>query len=159
MKKYNCNNMLDYAHELKRMCNEFSICGNCPMAKFSCKAFDISEAQINIVQEWSDTHLEIMLTDEQLEILEALNLLGLKFIAKDSNGAVYAFAKCPEKWFQAWGVNDEYYDKYYDEYFDLKSKYLRAGVFDAISPLVSWDDKEPLNIEEVLKNGDNILQR
>lgn len=155
MKKYNCNNALDYAHEFKRMCNRFSICDNCPMAraKLSCKAFDISEAQINIVQEWSDTHLKITLTAEQHEILEALNLLGLKFIAKDNNGSVYAFAKCPEKWFKAWGVNGEYYD----EYFDLKSKYLRAGVFDAISPLVSWDDKEPLNIKEVLKNGDNIL--
>lgn len=153
MKKYNCNNTLDYVHEATRMCGTFSECSGCPLAGLHCELYEIIPEHIKRVQAWSDAHPEITLTDKQVEILKALNLLGLKFIAKDNNGAVYAFAKCPEKWFKAWGVNDEYYDEYYDEYFDLKSKYLRTGVFDAISPLVSWGDKEPLNIEEVLKNN------
>lgn len=150
MNKYNCNNTLDYAHEYKRMCNIFRGCSGCPLRDLDCGVTEaITSEHVKRVQEWSDNHHEIVQTDEQREIFKALDLLGLKFIAKDSNGAVYAFAERPEKWFRAWGVDGEY--------FDLESKYLRAGVSDAISPLVSWDDKEPLNIEEVLKNGEKIL--
>ena len=146
MKKYNCNNTLDYAHEFTRMCNTFHCSSGCPLYVLPCGAAkNITPEHIRRVQAWSDAHPETVLTDEQREIFKALDLLGLKFIAKDSNGAVYAFAERPEKWFRAWGVDGEY--------FDLESKYLRAGVSDAISPLVSWDDKEPLNIEEVLKNN------
>lgn len=145
MKKYNCNNTLDYVHECTRMCGAFNECSGCPLTKIHCELYEITPEHIKRVQELSDNHQEIVLTDEQREIFKALDLLGLKFIAKDSNGTVYAFAERPEKWFRAWGVDGEY--------FDLESKYLRAGVSDAISPLVSWDDKEPLNIEEVLKNN------
>lgn len=133
------------------MCGAFNECSGCPLTKLHCELYEITPEHVKRVQEWSDNHHEIVLTDEQREIFKALDLLGLKFIAKDSNGAVYAFAERPEKWFRAWGVDGE--DGIDGEYFDLESKYLRAGVSDAISPLVSWDDKEPLNIEDVLKNN------
>ncbi len=150
MKKYNCNNTLEYAHELNRMCMRFSHCDSCPMAKRSCKARDISEAHINIVQEWSDNHPETVLTDKQVEIFKALNLLGFRYIAQDSDGATYAFTVRPGKGLEAWGGNGEY--------FNLKSKYLRAGVFagvfDVISSLVEWSDTEPLCIAEALEQAE-----
>jgi hypothetical protein len=102
------------------------------------------------VQEWSDNHPETVLTDKQVEIFKALNLLGFRYIAKDSDGAVYAFTERPGKGLEAWGGNGEY--------FNLKSKYLRAGVFagvfDVISSLVEWSDTEPLCIAEALEQAE-----
>lgn len=151
MKKYNCNDTLDYAHEFHRMCKTFrssrgqKLCKGCPLAKKPCDIYDITSEHVKLVQAWSDAHPETVLTDEQREIFKVLDLLGLKFIVQDSDGAVYAFAERPRKWCTTWvGEGD---------YLKLKSKYHKTGVFDAISPLVSWDDKEPLNIAEVLKNN------
>ncbi len=146
MQKYNCNNTLDYAHEFKRMCMRFSRCDNCSMAKLPCEARDISEEHINIVQAWSDAHPEITLTDKQVEILKALNLLGFRYIAQGGDGKVYAFTERPRKGLETWGGNGEY--------FNLKSKYIRAGVFDAISSLVDWSDTEPLCIAEALEQAE-----
>lgn len=147
--KYNCNNTMDYVHEFIRMCNEFSICGNCPMAraKLSCKASDISEAHINIVQEWSDAHPEFTLTAEQCEVLKAMLLLGFKYIAKDADGMIYMYTACPQKRYKMWTSAAREY---------VTTMHLSAQAVTPISPLVEWGDEEPLNIEEVLKNGDNI---
>ncbi len=153
MKKYNCNNTLDYSHEAKRMCETFDNCSTCPCPLYgmSCGHLEITAEHIKIVQAWSDAHPEITLTGKQVEIFKALNLLGLKFIAQDSDGAVYAFTERPRKGSvpAMWGGEGDY--------LKLKSKYHRTGIFDAISSLVEWSDKEPLNIEEVLKNGKKLL--
>lgn len=152
MKKYNCNNTLDYAHEFTRMCNTFHCSSGCPLYVLPCGAAkNITPEHIRRVQAWSDAHPEITLTDKQVEIFKALNLLGFRYIAKDSDGATYAFTVRPGKGLEAWGGNGGYFD------LNLKSKYIRAGVFDAISSLVNWSDEEPLNIEEVLKNGKKLL--
>lgn len=156
MKKYNCNNTLEYAHEFHRMCKTFrssrgqKICEGCPLAKKPCDICHISSEHIRRVQEWSDNHPETVLTDKQVEIFKALNLLGFRYIAKDSDGAVYAFTERPGKGLEAWGGNGEY--------FNLKSKYLRAGVFagvfDVISSLVNWSDDKPLCIAEALEQAE-----
>lgn len=152
MKKYNCNNTLEYVHEAARMCRAFDKCEGCedcegcPLAKKSCEIFDVTPEHIRRVQAWSDAHPEITLTDKQVEIFKALNLLGLKFIAQDSDGAVYAFTERPRKVFGAWRGNGEC--------FDLKSKNLRAGVFGAVSSLVNWSDTEPLCIAEALEQAE-----
>lgn len=149
MKKYNCNNTLDYAHEAARMCRAFDKCEGCegcPLAKKSCEIFDITPEHIKRVQAWSDTHPEITLTDKQVEIFKALNLLGFSYIAKDADGKVYAFTERPRRGLEAWGGNGAY--------FDLKWKYLRVGVFDAVSPLVSWSDTEPLCIAWALEQAE-----
>lgn len=146
--KYNCNNTLDYAHEFKRMCNEFSFCGNCPMDKLPCKVSDISETHINIVQEWSDAHPKIRLTAEQREVLKAMLLLGFKYIAKDRSGKTYIYTACPIKAYAhaMWTCGGEH----------VTTAHLSTQAAAAIPSLVNWEDKEPLDIEEVLKNGDNI---
>lgn len=148
MKKYNCNNTLDYAHEATRMCRTIGNCNDCPYAGLSCELGSVSPEHIRRVQAWSDAHPEITLTDKQVEIFKALNLLGFRYIAKDSDGATYAFTVRPGKGLEAWGGNGGYFD------LNLKSKYIRAGVFDAISSLVNWSDEEPLNIEEALEQAE-----
>ena len=56
------------------------------------------------------------------------------------------FTVRPGKGLEAWGGNGEYVN--------LKSKYLRAGVFDVISSLVEWSDTEPLCIAEALEQAE-----
>lgn len=151
MKKYDCNNTLDYSHEFRRMCKTFrssrgqKICKGCPLSELPCDILSVASEHIRRVQIWSDAHSEIMLTDKQVAIFKALDLIGFRYIAKDSDGAVYAFTERPRKGFEAWGRNGEY--------FNLKSKYIRGGVFDAIaiSSLVDWSDTEPLCIAEALE--------
>lgn len=148
MKKYNCNNALDYVHEHGRMCNIFISCSGCPLLDLNCRVVaNITPEHIERVQAWSDAHPEpIILTDKQREILEALNLLGFRYIAQDSDSSVCAYTERPEKGDEMWTGNCGY--------FVLKSKNLRAGIFDAISSLVSWDDKEPLCIAEALEQAE-----
>lgn len=146
MKKYNCNNTLEYAHEAKRMCETFDNCSTCPCPLYgmSCGHLEITAEHIRRVQEWSDNHPETVLTDKQVEIFKALNLIGFRYIAKDADGAVYAFTERPGKGLEAWGGNGEYFSV----------KVLRSGVFDAISSLVEWSDTEPLNIAEALEQAE-----
>lgn len=150
MKKYNCNNTLDYAHEASRMCNKtYPNCEVCPLLQLNpCDALAVTPEYIKRVQAWSDAHPEIALTDKQVEIFKALNLLGFRYIAQDSDGATYAFTERPRKGLEAWGGSGGYFD------LNLKSKYIRAGVFDAISSLVNWSDEEPLCIAEALEQAE-----
>lgn len=147
MKKYNCNNTLDYAHEFTRMCNTFHDCNDCPMRDLSCGEGNITAEHIKRVQAWSDAHPEIGLTDKQVEIFKALDLLGFRYIAKDSDSSVCAYTERPEKGGEMWIGNREYFN----------FKYSKKDGYATVSPLVEWDDEEPLNIEEVLKNGEKIL--
>lgn len=144
MKKYNCNNTLEYAHEAKRMCKTFDTCSTCPLYDMPCGHLEITAEHIRRVQAWSDAHPEITLTDKQVEIFKALNLLGFRYIAKDSDGAVYAFTERPGKGLEAWGGNGEYFSV----------KVLRSEVSAAISPLVNWNDDEPLCIAEALEQAE-----
>lgn len=149
MKKYNCNNTLDYAHEFTRMCNTFHCSSGCPLYVLPCGAAkNITPEHIRRVQAWSDAHPEITLTDKQVEIFKALNLLGFRYIAKDSDGAVYAFTERPGKGLEAWGGNGEYFSV----------KVLRSEVSAAISALVNWNDTEPLCIAEALEQAEKTKQ-
>jgi len=146
MKKYNCNNTLEYAHEAQRMCKTFDNCSTCPCPLYDmpCGHLEITAEHIRRVQAWSDAHPEITLTDKQVEIFKALNLLGFRYIAKDSDGAVYAFTERPGKGLEAWGGNGEYFSV----------KVLRSEVSAAVSPLVEWSDTEPLCIAEALEQAE-----
>ena len=147
MKKYNCNYTKDYAHEGSRMCKQiYPNCEECPLSQLEpCDAFEgVTPEHIRRVQIWSDAHPEITLTDKQVDIFKALNLIGFRYIAQDSDGAVYAFTERPGKGLEAWGGNGEYFSV----------KVLRSGVFDAISSLVDWSDREPLNIAWALEQAE-----
>lgn len=141
--KYNCNNTLDYAHEAVRMCNTFDCCADCPLDDLVCRSVEviITSEHIERVQKWSDAHPEITLTDKQIEILKALNLLGFSYIARDSGGEIWAYTECPKKTTALWACTS-------GECFDFK--HFREEISDALSSLISWDDDEPLYIADLL---------
>lgn len=143
MKKYNCNNTLEYVHEYERMCNIFRACSGCPMHDLDCwGAGTITSEHVKRVQEWSDANPEIVLTAEQRKVLEAMRGLWFKYLVKDANGEVYLYTDIPRKvgamWENAEGNNVEIHC-------------LGERVAGALSPLVEWSDREPLNIAEALE--------
>lgn len=144
MKKYNCNNTLEYSHEAERMCETFDNCSTCPCPLYgmSCGHLEITAEHINRVQAWSDAHPEITLTDKQVEIFKALNLLGFRYIAQDTDGKVDAYTHQPSKCGGIWA---------YTAGECVRTQFLREEVFGAVSSLVNWSDEEPLCIAEALK--------
>lgn len=150
MKKYNCNYTKDYVHEYERMCNISLSCSGCPLLDLNCRVVkNITPEHIKRVQAWSDAHPEITLTDKQVEIFKALNLLGFSHIAQDSDGAVYAFTERPRRGSKTWLDNGSGF-----EYFNIKT--LRLEVSAAVSPLVNWSDREPLCIAEALEQAKEV---
>ena len=148
MKKYNCNNTLDYAHEFTRMCNTFHCSSGCPLYVLPCGAAkNITPEHIRRVQEWSDNHPETVLTDKQVEIFKALNLLGFRYIAKGASGKVDAYTHQPGKCGEVW---------VYTAGECARTQFLRPGIFDAISSLVNWNDTEPLCIAEALEQAEEV---
>lgn len=149
MKKYDCNNTLDYSHEFRRMCKTFrssrgqKICKGCPLSELPCDILSVASEHIRRVQIWSDTHPEITLTETQVEILKALNLLGFSYIAKDKDGRTWVYSRCPVKGSRAWVGQGEYHC----------AMHLGVKVASTAPTLVSWEDKEPLDIDVVLKNN------
>ncbi len=144
MKKYNCNNTLDYVHEVSRMCRTFDKCkncGGCPFAETPCEIFNITPEHIKRVQAWSDAHPEITLTDKQVEILKALNLLGYKYIAHDKNKDIATYFSEPYKGRKSWEAGA----------FRLE---IHSNAREVISSLVDWSDDEPLNIAEALEQAE-----
>ena len=144
MKKYNCNNTLDYAHEAERMCETFDNCSTCPCPLYgmSCGHLEITAEHIKIVQAWSDNHPEIVLTDEQLEILEALDLLGYKYIAQDKNKDIATYFSEPYKGRKSWEAGA------------FRLEIHSANAREVISPLVNWSDTEPFCIAEALEQAE-----
>lgn len=143
MKKYNCNNTLEYVHEATRMCGTFSECSGCPLAGLHCELYEIIPEHIKRVQIWSDAHPEITLTDEQLEILEALELLGYKYIAQDKNKDIATYFSEPYKGRKSWEAGA----------FRLE---IHSNAREVISPLVEWEDTEPLCIAEALEQAEEM---
>ena len=147
MKKYNCNNTLDYVHEAARMCRTpyRRGCLDCPLCGLGCKWDDVTAEHIRRVQAWSDAH---PLTNEQYEILKAMHLLGYNYVAQDSNGECYVYMNCPAKSRDNWlSIGHERV---------LSSKDFKEGVVATISPLVSWSDDEPLNIAAALEQAEEV---
>lgn len=122
-KRYDCTKTLDYSHERERMCSSFvnaeDGCSKCPLFQFyTCTI--TTEKCISIVQNWSDTHPEIeykerpVLTSNDASVLEALQVMGYHWIAKDKVTSTdrfdtYAFVNKPE-WDKDrgwWIINDK----------------------------------------------------
>ncbi len=143
MKKYNCNNTLDYTHEFNRMCKTFDCCDDCSLYVLPCGAAkNITPEHIRRVQAWSDAHPEITLTGKQVEIFKALNLLGYKYIAQDKNKDIATYFSEPYKGRKSWEAGA------------FRLEIHSANAREVISPLVEWSDTEPLNIEEALEQAE-----
>lgn len=121
-KRYDCAKTLDYFHERERMCDSFIDeeygCTKCPLFKFY-RCTIATEEYISIVQNWSDTHPDIkgkerpMLTSNDASVLEALQVMGYHWIAKDKVTSTdrfdtYAFVSKPE-WDKdrGWWISDD----------------------------------------------------
>ena len=85
-------------------------------------------------------HLPPPLTDEQREQLKALYTLGYRWLAKDENGATYAYDKQKlAKGLTVWLSQERGCSRIHD-----------GMAEDVIIPLVSWSDPEPYDIGKAL---------
>jgi len=88
------------------------------------------------------------ITDRQMSILNALYILGFKWIAKDKENGIFAYSLKPVKYSIRW-----YFDSKEDD--DCENKCC-IGDFNSfpmkeLFNLVSWEDEEPLEIKKALK--------
>lgn len=57
MKKFDCNNVLEYLHEEERICQMNEDCTTCILNSVGCSdGYEVNEESISIVQDWSDSH-------------------------------------------------------------------------------------------------------
>ena len=89
-------------------------------------------------------HLPLPLTNEQREQLKALYTLGYRWLAKDENGATYAYDKQKlAKGLTVWLSQKRGCTRIHD-----------GMAEDVIIPLVSWSDPEPFDIGKALGVGE-----
>jgi hypothetical protein len=81
------------------------------------------------------------LTETQISEMKALLLVGLKWIAKDKHGDIFFYTEKPRK-----RPDDGIWDIPIGE-----GELLEARPKMEVRSLVSWDDREPLNIENALE--------
>ncbi len=80
------------------------------------------------------------LTEEQVKRLRALIALEAMYLAKNKDGSVGAFVNKPTKNALYWNTNDSYV-------------FYLSIVGTCLSELVSWEDPEPLDIVQVLRDA------
>lgn len=92
MSKYDCNNVIDYGHEFRRLCDSHMSCTDedekCPLRGLYCNSLGrITQQEIDILQKWSDEHPEPpKLTKKERAFLECFATGKDKTIVKDSDG-------------------------------------------------------------------------
>ena len=79
------------------------------------------------------------LTAEQVEILKAFATIGFKWLGQEADGRVFAYWKHPRKENGGW-------------YGSIRSTMLLEEA-NAVKPLVSWADTEPLDILQTLRDN------
>lgn len=82
MTKYDCSKIIDYKHEIDRLCGIMCGCDDCPVnisndgyRSYCTDLGDISDAHIKALQKWSDTHpeeeIKPTLTPQERAFIEA----------------------------------------------------------------------------------------
>lgn len=76
-KKYDCSVTLDCIHELKRLCNSYSLgCEKCPFSETDCNFEELDDQMIFILQQWSDRHPETpKLTKKEFDFLNCFQFV------------------------------------------------------------------------------------
>lgn len=76
-KKYDCSITLDCIHELKRLCNSYSLgCEQCPFSDTDCNFEELDDERIFILQQWSDSHPETLkLTKKEFDFLNSFQFV------------------------------------------------------------------------------------
>ena len=80
------------------------------------------------------------LTEEQVKRLRALIALEAMYLAKNKDGSVGAFTRKPQRNALYWNTNDSYV-------------FYLSIVGTCLSELVSWEDPEPLDIVQTLRDA------
>ena len=159
--KYDCTKARDFLHEVARSskssrCTDIFDCDNCPNSftradgSKGCIAVQRADSKeylkmsdkefsniVNALQKWSDSHPEKReLTEGEVTVLKAMIIIGNKYIARDYSGEVFSYREKPKK-----------SSAYWDPGANIRT-YLCRSLFYGI---VSYDDEEPAEIEELLK--------
>lgn len=92
--KYDCNNIMDYGHEFRRLCDSYLSCsdnGRCPLIGRYCNSLGrITQEEIDILQKWSDENPEApMLTKRDRMFLESFAGTINRRISRDDCRAFY----------------------------------------------------------------------
>ena len=92
MKKYDCNKVLDCIHELRRLCdgNGNKSCEDgCPLHGYSCSPWSMTQTEINILQKWSDEHLEPpKIRKRELDFIAMFKWSDEKWIERTPGGSL-----------------------------------------------------------------------
>ena len=83
------------------------------------------------------------LTEEQVKRLRALIALEAMYLAKNKDGSVGAFTSKPQRNALYWNTNDSYV-------------FYLSIVGTCLSELVSWEDPEPLDIVQTLRDAGRL---
>lgn len=142
-----------------RACRTYDDCKDCPLERFEhCKTVaDTTTDHIATLQEWSDTHPEIVeLTDEQKEVLRALKVLGFLYIAVNSDDLKDYDGELDED-----ELDDHLLYAYYSKPRKLSASWLSCdnsfynNSMSCLFPLCSWSDPEPTSIYDLLRGYDD----
>lgn len=94
---------------------------------------------------FQDTYLTLQwerkepkLTNEEIEILEALKTLGYEWLARDGDGVIFAYEKKPERNIAYWSGGLYWYPTKDENIFNF----------------IKWEDEEPTYIDDLLKELD-----
>lgn len=152
--KYDCSKTLDFAHEISRMCKMGRGCEECPLNNDLGCVIDLCCDDIrNIideVQKWSDKiekerptekieKERPMLTENDIIMLKALQLMSFHWIIKDKNVFIpCAFITKPKK-------NRE------NGYWDSDCSEIMVNYNFSF---LSWEDEEPTSIDWLLEEND-----
>lgn len=79
---------------------------------------------------------EYKLTKREIDVLKALKTLGYEWLARDKDDELIAHKNKPDK---------------HNEIFWSNKLYLTTRVDKDLFPFIKWNDKEPTNIDELLK--------
>ena len=113
---------------------------NCPKCMFGITALGKGRdscsiaAMLWLLSEYKDP---VKLTKLEYELLKFWNDKEFKYIARDSNDAVFVYREKPSKKSEVWG--SIYGHRVVEEFYKL---FL----------FVKWEDSEPTSIEEILDN-------
>jgi len=86
-----------------------------------------------LTQIWE--RIEYNLTKHEVQILEALQTLGYKWLAKDQDGELFAYINKPKKLNSVW----------------LDEIIAETRIYENLFSFIEWKDNEPIEIEEMLK--------
>lgn len=105
---------------------------------------DTRKYNLNTIFEYQYLKLiwqRLKLSEREIEILKALDVIGYKYIARDRDSNIFAYYSKRIKVFKFWLFNNTVYPD------EIQSSKLKRDLFS----FVDWKDKEPISIKRLLE--------